>query len=1147
MTAGNGLNAADRVFYVSTAGSDSWTGALAEPNKAKTDGPLATIKAARNAVRDIREKDGGIKTPVTVMLRGGSYCQEKTLVFTPEDSGTKDCPVTYQAYPGERPVVSGGRLIAGWKKPSTVDSRLWTAEVPWAAGEDGIKFNQLFINGERRIRARTPNKGEFFFARKPLPKPKDSRGFYFRKGEISADWENIEEASLILYHSWETSIHFISGVDTEISAVYIKPAPPFALGAWGVQRYYVENVFEVLDSPGEWYLNTKTGILYYYPVPGEDMAKAEVIAPVVKAILVDFKGDPTSGEFIDYVNFRGISFQHTNANISKRIVNSGQADINQNAMITARGLRNSVFEKCEMMHTGEHAVWLRTGCQDNRIVQCHVWDMGGGGVYVGEAASAANAVSATARNTVDNCFIHDGSYYFHGAHGIWVGRSSYNNFTHNEISNLDYSAFGVGWSWGFDQSTANHNIIDYNHIHHLSNGEGLSDMGGIYTLGVSPGTTERNNIIHDVYNFAPVSHGSGIYPDEGSSGILIENNIVYRVRTATLFQHYGADNIIRNNIFALGEATQLQRCREDVRCNYTAEGNIIYGDSKEMLGGIWKNNDWKVGKNLYWCTKGEPSFMGMDFNEWKAFGKDEGSMVADPLFVDAKNGDFRLKPNSPALKLGFVPIDTSKTGLYGDAEWVNLPRKYPDRKLNNVALPPTEPIFDDFEANAVGTGPSGAQVNGDDKGASVKVTDEAAAGGKKSLKVVDAPNKQFVYDPHIVYSPNFKPGKMKFSMDLKNSADMPASFYVEFRDWTKSEYLVGPTFWVYPDGKFSASGQDITTIPPGVWFHVEILFETGEDGSKEYNLKLSMPGEKDQVVDLPFINGEFAVLTWFGISSMSNEKTVFYMDNVKLEQLSITAEKEAKPEVKPAEKGQGAKEAPAEEKPAVEKPVKKDPPVVWWKLDDNGSTAKDNSGKNDAEVSALWAKGKFGACLYFDGDPAKVLRLADCADVQFGKDDFSIELWMSPGTFEIEADDKRRRFMEKIGFPEVWWCFDVLPDGKIKVEISDSNKVGLGGVSKASLVLNKWNHVAIVMDRVKFKLKVFLNGALDSVINVPRNFKGTLDVEGKDYVLGSAWQAYIGLIDDVKIFKRVLQDEEIKADYDKEKANRASAEYTAEE
>ena len=566
--------AEELTLYVSSVGNDTWSGRLGEPNADGTDGPLASVQKARDIIREIKAATGGSTKPVTIMLRGGVYPQAETIVFTAADSGTKECPVTYQAYPGEKPVISGGDVIRGWQRDDSeqsqtrCDGKLWQASVPAAKTGGKRRFNQLFVNGGRRTRARVPNKGSFLRTDGPISKG-NARGFYFHEGDVR-EWDDLREIIFVVYHSWETSIHHVRSVDTEACLVELHEPAPWAMGHWErQQRYYVENVFEELDEPGEWYLNRVTGTLYYYPLPGETMEDVEVVAPALTSTLVSFSGNASKDEIIEHVHFRGISFLHSNANL-RRLRNPGQGEIYQPGLIMATGLRNASFEDCTIAHTGAHAIWLAAGCEDNRVQRCHIHDLGGGGVYIGGGWGLHETTPAQ-RIVVDNNFIHDGAHLFHGAHGVWIGRSSYNAVTHNEISNFDYSGISCGWSWGFQPSSAHHNILDYNHIHHLGNGDGLSDMGGIYTLGISPGTTERYNHMHHVYSYAHVSHGSGVYPDEGSSEILVENNLVYRVRTCPLFQHYGKDNIVRNNILAFGGKGQIQRCREDKPCHYIAE------------------------------------------------------------------------------------------------------------------------------------------------------------------------------------------------------------------------------------------------------------------------------------------------------------------------------------------------------------------------------------------------------------------------------------------------------------------------------------------------------------------------------------------------------------------------------------------------
>jgi parallel beta-helix repeat protein len=189
----------------------------------------------------------------------------------------------------------------------------------------------------------------------------------------------------------------------------------------------------------------------------------------------------------------------------------------------------------------------------------------------------------------------------------------------------------------------------------------LSDMGGIYTLGVQPGTVIRNNLIHDISSFT--YGGWGIYPDEGSSYLLIESNIVYKCKSSGFHQHYGRENIVRNNIFAFNREFQLMRTRAEDHSSFTMERNIVYFDQGGLLGSNWKGTGFTMRNNVYYDRRGpDISFADKSFSEWKASPQDLGSMIADPLFANPDNYDFRLRPESPALKKGFQQINMSTVG-----------------------------------------------------------------------------------------------------------------------------------------------------------------------------------------------------------------------------------------------------------------------------------------------------------------------------------------------------------------------------------------------------------------------------------------------------------------------------------------------------
>lgn len=666
-------------FYVSPDGNDAWTGKLSKPNADKTDGPFATLTGARDAVRKLKAK-GPLSKHIIIVLEKGTYRLNEPVVFTTEDSGSNKAPISYIGLPGNVPVLSGGVPITGWQKG---EGNLWTTTVP-GVKEGKWYFHSLWVNGKRCTRARSPNV-DWYFAAGPVTEinsdPKSDknnaetkRGLKYKDNDIQK-WSNLDDAMVVFYHAWTASLHYIDSIDEANKIVRFTNSSYFPMGFWKEMRYYVENVREALDAPGEWYLDRKTGVLTYYPRPGEDMATAEVIAPKLES-LVKIEGESAEGKKVENLNFDYVSFQHTDWHMDRDQPQDAQAgEFLKDAMVLLRHARKCLINHCEFAHTGGYAIWFERGSQKNVITQCHLHDLGAGGVRIGESALPKEPSEQTEQIGVHNCFIHDGGKVIQEGCGVFIQQSSNNEMTHNEICDLLYSGVSVGWSWGYAPSTAHDNKIEYNHIHHLGWGK-LSDMGGIYTLGISPGTTLKNNLIHDVLAFT--YGGWGLYTDEGSSGITMENNIVYRVKDGCFHQHYGKDNVLRNNILAYSFTDgQIRRSRPEEHQSFTFERNIVYFDRANLVLGDWSKGTFPFDYNCYFNASGKPLVFpgGLNFEQWQAKGQDKHSIVADPLFVDPQHGDFTLKPNSPALKLGFKPIDASEIGLTGPAEWRDLPKK----------------------------------------------------------------------------------------------------------------------------------------------------------------------------------------------------------------------------------------------------------------------------------------------------------------------------------------------------------------------------------------------------------------------------------------------------------------------------------------
>ncbi|HEU5116537.1 MAG TPA: right-handed parallel beta-helix repeat-containing protein, partial [Isosphaeraceae bacterium] len=401
------------------------------------------------------------------------------------------------------------------------------------------------------------------------------------------------------------------------------------------QRFLAENVREALDEPGQWYLDLKPGTLTYLPKPGEDPGSTLVEAPWLKT-LVHLKGNAEEHQFVRYLEFRGLTFSGSNWYSPPQGNSFPQAEAMLSAAIEAEGARDCSWSGCSVSHVGAYAINLDAGCQRNLIENCELTDLGGGGIKIGETAYQNDDEAVASGNTVRQTLIAHGGRMHPAAVGIWIGHSPHNTISHNEITDFYYSGISVGWSWGYGKSHAHHNRFEANHIHNLGQGV-LSDMGGIYSLGVSPGTEMTLNRIHDVQSFD--YGGWGIYFDEGSTDILARDNLVYRTKTGGFHQHYGRDNRVLNNIFAFSQEGQIIRTRPEPHRSFTFEHNIVYWSQGTLLGSNWSGDGFFLDHNLYWNAEQAPIlFAGQTFEQWQKRGQDVHSRIADPHFADPEHG-----------------------------------------------------------------------------------------------------------------------------------------------------------------------------------------------------------------------------------------------------------------------------------------------------------------------------------------------------------------------------------------------------------------------------------------------------------------------------------------------------------------------------
>jgi len=553
-------------IHVAAGASDTGAGTAEKP--------VATLARARDLARAVIAK--GLTEDLHVIVHGGVYRLAEPLTLGPEDGGTAEHAVIWQAADGQTPVVSGGRVIGGWKQ----DAEVWRVTIPdvragaWA-------FNELFVGGERRPRARHPNKG---FARVDTVLD-DRRSFTWKAGEFPA-LADPGEAQLLFLHDWSVTRVRIASMDAVSRTLKTAdriggPAAFWRVGGFEPHpRFLVENHPALLDAPGEWYLDTKTGVLTYWPMPGETLGEVEIAAPVVPQLLV-IRGEGAARP-VRNLHVRGLLFEHAlwmppggrYAGMQACFHWEGEARgedtwgnrVPLPAAVALEYAHGCSLTACGLRHLGGSGAWIGRGCHGCALVGCTVDDVAGNGVMVGDEKSAAPPETATG-NRVENCRIERCGRRFFGAVGVWVGMAAETVLTRCEIAHHPYSGVSVGWRWNPTPSPCRANLVTANHIHHCM--LTLSDGGGIYTLGRQPGTRLAGNHIHDIPVNAGRAESNGMFLDEGTADIVIEGNLIHDTVRSPLRFHKAERNLVRGNIVTLGDGVPL------VRYNRTPEKHII--------------------------------------------------------------------------------------------------------------------------------------------------------------------------------------------------------------------------------------------------------------------------------------------------------------------------------------------------------------------------------------------------------------------------------------------------------------------------------------------------------------------------------------------------------------------------------------------
>lgn len=420
-------------------------------------------------------------------------------------------------------------------------------------------------------------------------------------------------------------------------------------------RYFVENVACELDSPGEWHLDRATGVLRYRPMAGRG-EPAEVIAPVLGR-LIQILGEATPGRAACGIRIAGLTLRDTDYSpddgcVGYRMGNDGTVYLS--------AAEQCCIEDCTFRNTGKYAVCL-AGARENAVVANEIGHSAEGGVLLLD--SAANTVS-------DNHIHHLGAVYKHIGGVVLQGPGTNDNrVAHNWIH--DSARYGISL-----KNPGRRNAIEYNRVER-TNTE-TYDTGGIeVTQGnrdFRSGSTIHHNIVADTIGYSsrgpePVFLAWGIYLDSFAGGYDVHDNVVYRTHDGGIMLQGGKDNRVTNNIFVDGEVRQgsLSNHAQNSTGLVLQRNVFSYRDPQATLFSTGKLSRAVivVDHNLYWHGGAEVRTgrgAAQTLDEWRAQGYDQHSLVADPRFVDPEHDNYALRPDSPALQLGFRPIDVSQVG-----------------------------------------------------------------------------------------------------------------------------------------------------------------------------------------------------------------------------------------------------------------------------------------------------------------------------------------------------------------------------------------------------------------------------------------------------------------------------------------------------
>ena len=738
-------------FYVSTIGDDNWSGKLAVPNSSKTDGPFASVRRAKEAVRQIK-KD--CYRNIYILIRGGEYKLSETEIFTPADSHYDSYKIVYMAYPNEIPVFSSDIEITGWQPakkvknlPAIAKGKVYVATMP-VMPERKVRFYTLYDKGELLTRARSkgfePTKaitgGDGGGVDWQGMMKADRNSLYF-PGTTIKNWDNLSDVEIFVQPNvgYVTNYLTLASVDekngvaqTVLPATYPMGKIDKHLHAMEGGSCRVENVIDYLDTPGEWVVNTKEKQVYYWPKSGKP---EQVTFPALSQyFLVD---GHEAGGITRNISFHGLTFTRGEREVVGKDDTGLQHEWDQwnkaNAMVRFRDAEYCEMINCRLTNSGSAGVRLDLHAQSNVIKNNLIDYIGGTGILL--CGYGPGKLNVNKSNRILNNQIHHCGEFYYQSNGIMIWQSGENIIQNNKLHHLPYDAIVLSgtrpmffqlkgknreqvgtlrtdeiapealyqddttnydfssfvyfkqWPKSAPYYLTRNNLVEDNEVFLVM--QKCFDGNAVYLSDVGDGNEIRRNYIHHL-------NGNGmqqaIRTDAFMKNTLVTENVIYNCNGGGInlkyYENHAYNNIIADihdivfensagktnrmfigyfsimDVFTRGKMPPYTSCNIQNNILYKVASHNTFFRQGTVNGKLneLKIEECNIDRNLYYdANLKDHGQSAVDF--YQARGADRNSIVSDPLFRDIKKGDFRLKENSPAYRIGFRDIDVTRIGL----------------------------------------------------------------------------------------------------------------------------------------------------------------------------------------------------------------------------------------------------------------------------------------------------------------------------------------------------------------------------------------------------------------------------------------------------------------------------------------------------